>query len=307
MSVLIEPALAGVTRIASDASLPRPHLAIVGAIHGNERCGLLAIERLRADFARGARALRAGTLVLVHGNPEATAEQRRYTQSGVDLNRTFDFRFVDELAPALWEPEHHRALALRPLLDSVDALLDLHSTTAPTPAFAIASRVPASLPFARALGLEYLTLGWDGPGLLGDRVLLARLTRRERPGVAVECGQHDDEAAPELAYRCALRALAHFGLIEPLAEGPPPTMRTLMVRAAVKRLSVSFCFERPLHGMQALEAGDVIGHGDHLTVTVRHRCYAVMPNDDVPVGDDMLYIAEDWADADPGDGHDKAR
>jgi predicted deacylase len=295
MSVRIDslPGAAGITCISVSAALPRPHLAIVGAVHGNEHCGLFAIERLARELESGALALVAGTLFLVHGNPDATRERRRHTRSGVDLNRAFDFRFVEELAPALWEREHHRALELRPLFDSVDAVLDLHSTTAPTPAFAIASRVPASEPFARALGLAYLTLGWDGPGLLGDQVLLAQLTRRERPGVAVECGQHDDEAAPEVAYQCAVRALSYFGLTSPVPSGPEVRPRTLMIRAAVKRLSASFRFERPLLGMQALAAGDVIGHGDHLLLTVRNPCYAVMPNDDVPVGDDMLYIGED--------------
>jgi len=293
MSGSIEPLPAGVTCIASAPSRPRPRLAIVGAVHGNEHCGLEAIRRLEAEFAAGDRVLSEGTLFLVHGNPEATVERRRFTERGVDLNRAFDYAFVDELAREMWEPEHHRALALKPLLAHVDAVLDLHSTSAPTPAFAIASRVAASEPFARALGLEYLTLGWDGPGLLGDRVLLGQLTLRDRPGVAVECGQHDDDAAPEVAYRCAIRALSHFGLIKPLPDASSPTMRTLVVRAAVKRPSENFRFEQPLQGMQSLPVGYVIGHGDHLAVTVRNPCIAIMPNDDVPVGEDMLYIGDD--------------
>jgi len=283
---------AGVTFHSFDASHPRPHLAVVGAIHGNEHCGLRAIERLAGELARGDLALRAGSLYLVHGNPTASQQQRRHTATGVDLNRTFDFRFVDELAPDLWEHEHIRALELRPIFDSVDAVLDLHSATAPTPAFAIASRVPASLPFALALGLEYVTSGWDGPGLLGDQVLLGQLTRRERPGVAVECGQHEDEAAVDVAYRCTLHALSYFGLIEPLPPRMHAPARRLTVRAAIKRPSVSFHFERPLRGMQPLLPGDLIGHDDHLALTVRNPCYAIMPNDQVAVGDDMLYIAE---------------
>jgi uncharacterized protein len=284
--------LPGVSFTSFDATRPRPHLAVVGAIHGNERCGLLAIERLARELARGELQLCAGSLYLVHGNPAATALQRRHTPNGVDLNRTFDFRFLDELAPGLWEHEHRRALELRPIFDSVDAVLDLHSATAPTPAFAIASRVPASLPFALALGLEYVTLGWDGPGLLGDRVLLGQLTRRELPGVAVECGQHDDEAAADLAYQCTLRALSHFGLIAPLAPREQAPPKQLTVRAAIKRPSGTFRFERPLRGMQALAPGDLIGHDEHLSLAVRSPCYAIMPNDQVPVGDDMLYIAE---------------
>lgn len=295
MSLVVEsmPEVSGVTRIAHEPERPGPMLAIVGAIHGNERCGLSAIERLREELTGGALELSAGTLFLVHGNPEATLARTRHTPSGADLNRLFDYDFVSELDPRLWQPEHHRALALRPLLTAVDAVLDLHSTTAPTPPFAIASRVAASEAFALALGLRYVTLGWDGPGLLGDRVLLGPLTRRERPGVAVECGQHDDPRAPEVAYACARAALAYFGMIAERAPEPPEPPLRLAIRAAVKRPSVSFRFERPLAGMERLAPGDVIGHGDHLVLSVRNPCFAIMPNDEVSVGEDMLYIAEE--------------
>jgi uncharacterized protein len=302
----IEPVLGvqGVTRIRASAaglhspaepsaSSGEPKLAIVGAIHGNEHCGLSAITRLQTELASGALELARGTLFLVHGNPAATEQRLRHTSSGRDLNRMFDYRFVDELAPTLWEREHHRAIELRPVFEQVDAVLDLHSTTAPTPPFAIASRVPASEPFALALGLEYVTTGWDGPDLLGDQVLLAQLTRRELPGVAVECGQHDEPGATEIAYRSALRALSYFGMLGDHASEPAPPCKRLVIRAAIKRPSATFRFERPLHGMQTLGPGDVIGHGDHLLLSVRNPCYVVMPNDQVAVGDDLLYIAEE--------------
>lgn len=281
----------GVTRFASRADLPRPHLAIVGAVHGNERCGLQAIRRLEQELRESRLDLCAGTLFLIHGNPEATREQHRHTSAGVDLNRLFDFRFERELEPERWTVEHHRALALRPLLDSVDALLDLHSASAPSPPFAIASRVPASRPFAEALGLEYVTFGWDGPGLLGNIVSLGVLTRRELPGVSVECGRHEDEGAVEVAYRCGVRALSYFGMTS-AALPKASAITRLIVKAAFKRPSESFRFERPLCGMQQLEAGDIIGHGDHLLLSVRSPCIVIMPNERVAVGEDMLYIAE---------------
>ena len=290
MGPLLDPPSApGVSRFSVT---PTPHLAIVGAIHGNEHCGLAAILRLSAELQRGVLQLRAGTLTLVHGNPAASAEQRRHL-SAIDLNRVFDYRFVRELAPALWGPEHQRAAELRPVFEQADAVLDLHSATAPTPPFAIASSVPASMPFAMALGLAYVTFGWEGPGLLGDQVLLGLLTRRALPGVAVECGQHADPAAVEVAYGCALRALAHFGLID--ASVAPASLATptrLRVRGAVKRPSVSFRFAQPLEGMQQLHPGDVIGQDDHLVLTARSRCHVIMPNDDVAVGDDLLYLAD---------------
>jgi succinylglutamate desuccinylase len=296
MPLVIEavPSLPGVTRFASDDTFPAPRLGIVGAIHGNEHCGLLAISKLGDELAHGRLALTKGTLYLVHGNPAATEQQRRYTRDGVDLNRVFDYRFVDELAPTMWELEHRRALELRSVFDGLDALLDLHSTTAPSPAFAIASRIESSEPFALALGLEYVTFGWDGPGMLGEQVLLSQLTRRGLPGVAVECGQHDAPESVSVAYHCARRALAYFGMAPlPSDEPPPPAPRRLRLRAAIKRPSPSFRFEEPIVGMQRLAPGTVIGHGDHVVMSVRNPCYAIMPNDDVPVGDDMLYLADE--------------
>lgn len=281
----------GVVRVASSREMPHPHLAIVGAVHGNERCGAEAITRLQAELSSGALTLSHGTLFLVHGNPDAREAALRHSLRGTDLNRLFDYRFIDELALANWTVEHHRALALRPLLESVDAVLDLHSATAPTPPFAIASRVASAEPFAAALGLDYVTLGWDGPGLLGDQVLLGPLTRRKLPAVAVECGQHDDPASAEVAYRCARAALAYFGLTrDPLPAAPAP--QRLLVRAAIKRPSAGFRFALAFRGMEAVRAGVLLGSDEHVQLSASRDCVLIMPNDQVAVGDDMLYVAE---------------
>jgi len=285
----------GVSRFAGAPDAPHPRLAIVGALHGNEPCGLRAIERLQYELRTGQLRLRAGTLYLVHGNPPASEQQERHTRGGLDLNRLFDYRFVNDIPSAHWVYEHNRALELRPILDSVDALLDLHSTTAPSPAFAIASPLPGSRALADGLGLAYVTQGWESPGLLGDRVVIAPVTERGRPGVSVECGQHTQPESVEVAYACALRCLQYLGMIDADSEraraGAPASTR-LWLRAAIKRPSPTFRFVRPLASMQVLEAGDVIGCDDDLVLCAQRRCYVIMPNDAVPVGEDMLYIAQ---------------
>ena len=65
-----------------------------------------------------------------------------------------------------------------------------------------------------------------------------------------------------------------------------------MVRAAVKRPSTTFHFARSLRGMERLEAGDVLGQDEHLTLAVRAPCHVIMPNDRVAVGDDVAYLAD---------------
>ena len=299
VSAVLEPT--GVTGVVRFVSAPgfsqQPHVAVFGAVHGNEPCGLRAIERLYAEILADELVLTAGTLTLVHGNPPASELQERHTRGGVDLNRQFDYRFVDDIPTHHWTYEHCRALELRPLLESVDVVLDLHSTTAPAPAFAIASPLPASLELAHALGLQYVTQGWESPGLLGDRVLIAPLTRRGLPGVSIECGQHAERPAVDVAYACLRRCLEYLGMIaarsaeRPWVAPPVAPSTHLWITAAVKRPSSSFRFARPLASMYQLRAGELIGSDEVLALSAQCHCYVIMPNDAVPVGEDMLYIA----------------
>lgn len=281
---------AGASSAGSDT--PGPHVAITGSVHGNEPCGMRAMARLSAELQSGELSLRHGTLYLVHGNPRASALGERHTPDGADLNRLFDYRFEVDLPSAFWAYEHYRALELKPLLQRIDALLDLHSTTAPAPPFGIVSPLQQSCELAAALGLGYITQGWDGPGLLADRVIIAPLTRRGVPAVSVECGQHADESAVEVAYGCIRRALDHLGMLAFVERDGRPETTWLTLRAAVKRPSAGFKFVQPLRSMQQLEEGDVIGRDQDLTLTVNRRCFLIMPNDDVAVGEDMVYIAQ---------------
>ena len=68
--------IVGALRISAAPDFPRPHVGVVGAVHGNEPCGLRAIERLRAELVGGELSLRSGTLFLIHGNPRATPAAR---------------------------------------------------------------------------------------------------------------------------------------------------------------------------------------------------------------------------------------
>jgi len=59
-----------------------PEIAIVGGIHGDEPCGVAAVEGLIAERPAVER-----PVALVVANEEAVAEQRRYVET--DLNRSF--------------------------------------------------------------------------------------------------------------------------------------------------------------------------------------------------------------------------
>jgi succinylglutamate desuccinylase len=272
---------------------PRPFVGIVGSLHGNEPCGRVAIDDLAAQVESGTIALTSGTLFLIHGNFEASAEGCRFTKGGTDLNRLFDYHFVDNLPEKRWASEHRRALELRPLLSSLDAALDIHSATSPTAPFAIVSRVPGSRDLAHQLGLPYITHGWEGPGLLGDRVLLQVLNLRSKPSIAVECGQHDDPSSVDRAHETVARFLAALDMLSPDQTPPPreePSIELVLVDA-IKKPSQGFEFEAPLVGLQRITEGVLVGADENLEIRCKRSCFVIMPNASVDVGNDMLYLA----------------
>lgn len=275
------------------SSLPRPFVALIGGMHGNEPCGLIAVEELVAMANEKSLPVQSGTLFLIHANPAASAEGKRHTENGTDLNRLFSYAFAENLPKEQWTPEHHRAAELRPLLLELDVALDLHSASAPTPPFGIVSSVFESRGLSRQLGLPYLTHGWEGPGLPGELVLLGVLTARDKPSFAVECGQHEDPKATQRARETAARFLVATHTL-PTEAGPPPAEHSaleLRVVDAVKKPSPEFAFQEELLGFQRIDAGAIVGGDANVEMRCKRPSYAIMPNASVDVGHDMLYLA----------------
>jgi predicted deacylase len=287
------PGVPSVWRISSDPTFPGPVVGVMGSVHGNEPCGDAALRGLLEAAEGGRLPLGQGTIVLILGNPEALAQRRRFTAGGTDLNRLFDFRFVTDLPRPRWTTEHHRAAQLEPILASIDALLDLHSATAPTPPFSILNDVPASRDLAERLGLDHATEGWSGPGLFMDRVSIGVMQRHRKPALSVECGQHDDPSSIEHAHAIARRFLMATGHLR--GEAPRRNVTTLRIVEIVGRPSETFRFVRPMEGLMRLEAGEVLAKDTLAELRVRMPCWVLMPNDGAAVGDDMVFLCVEAA------------
>jgi predicted deacylase len=208
---------------------PGPRLLVLGAVHGNETCGTRAIERAIRSFERGERDLLRGSVTFVPvTNPLA---YRRGTRIG-DRNLNRNLRPKEITA----DFEDRVGNVLCRLLGEHDVLLDLHSFTAPAVPFVMVGGTdPQSIEwrFARTLGPQRFVTGWmevyeagvarrrregkqlDDPGLLdaGYGVGTTEYMRsRGGYGVTLECGQHDDPEAIEVATRAIDNALDFLGL-----------------------------------------------------------------------------------------------
>ena len=128
-----------------------PHLMICALMHGNEVCGAHALARLLENDIRPAR----GRLTLAFANVAA--------YDTFDVSNPGASRFLDEDLNRVWSPavlesdrtsrELARARELRPLIDGVDYLLDLHSMQTASPPLALAGPTKKGLELAVAVGV----------------------------------------------------------------------------------------------------------------------------------------------------------
>lgn len=198
---------------------PGPHAAVVALTHGEEWSGAVALDRLLDGGFRPAR----GRLSLLFANWRA--HQRWDPQApnrafyiDRDLNRVWSRALLDSDATA---SELDRARELRPWLDTVDVLLDLHSTQQPSPPMIFCGTADKTAAFARRLGWPALVIR-DMPHAAGLRMRdYGGFDDPSDPRIAlvVECGQHWAAGTADNAIAAVQAFLGWLGMAP---ARPPP-------------------------------------------------------------------------------------
>lgn len=284
----IEPYRSGNTGVpyytTFDSGRAGPHVLINALVHGNELCGAMTVDAL---FRANVRPLR-GRLTLGLANVEA---YRRFDRTDPAASR-----FVDEDLNRVWDEaslggprrscELERARTLRPLIDTVDLLLDLHSMQHRTPPLLLCGPLDKGRALARAVGFPAYVVS-DAGHSAGRRLRdYGAFGDPSSPGNAllVECGQHWEAGSPRIAMESTLRFLLHCGLIDedtapPRLGSPLEPQQFIEVTDAVTVRTDDFSFSRPFIGMERLAtAGTVIGcDGGAEIVTPYDDCILIMP------------------------------
>jgi predicted deacylase len=301
--------------IRFDGLATGPRLIVLGAVHGNETCGTQAIRRVVAEIERGELALTAGQVTFVPvTNPLAYAHKRRMGDRNLNRN------LAPTAAPEQFEDQVANWLC--PLLAAHDVLLDLHSFhTAGQPFVMLGpeNNTGTLEPFARAdeetalalrLGVHRFVDGWLDTYAAGvARRVAAGVSSREadarygvgtteymraQGGIALtlECGQHDDPQAPEVAYQAIRNTLAHLRLAQLPAPEPVTRTEALRLYSVVDRIAEGDTFCRPWASFDPVKQGECIGTR-HDGREVRADCegYVVFPNPGAQPGQEWFYLA----------------
>ena len=304
------------------ALAPGPRLLVLGAVHGNETCGTRAIEHVVAEFDCGTLALHCGSISLVPvTNPLAYQKQQRMGERNLNRNLYPN--------PQPQDFEDRIANVLCPLLAEHDVLLDLHSFHATGEPFVMLGpqdNTGALEPFAHAaleqalalrLGPRRIVEAWLETYATGVQRRLARTAPNERAhllstdprygvgtteymrsqggyGVTLECGQHDDPAAPEVARQAILRTLAHLHMVQAPAPQPTADVQLLRLTEVIDKYHADDKFVRPWSSYDAVCENEKIGtRHDGASVLAPHDGYIVFPNPSAVAGNEWFYFARE--------------
>jgi succinylglutamate desuccinylase len=268
-----------------EASDPGPHVVVVGLTHGNEIGGAVLLERwLRA----GLRPCR-GRLSLVFANLDAFAQ--------FDPEDPTASRFLDEDMNRLWDEdtlecgrrsaELRRARALRPVFDSADVLLDLHSMLWPGDPLLLCGAAARGAALAQRLGTPALSVIDEGHA--GGRRLLDYSRFSEPKGrataILLEAGSHWEPATVAQMEASAARLLRLLGTVAPDDPCLPPACdyaagQVAEVTRTVTAASDAFAFLRPFRGGHVVERRNtpIALDGETEIRTPHDDCLLVMPN-----------------------------
>ena len=274
--------ISGFTTRSSGA--PGPHVALLAIAHGNEIAGAIVLDRL----------LQAGLVPvrgrLTFGFVNLAAYER------FDPRQPTASRFVDEDINRVWDPavldgprhssELDRARTIRPLIDTVDVLFDLHSMLWPSDPLILCGTSAKGRRLALGAGVPGLVVADHGHAT-GLRIIdYPRFADAATPCAAslVEAGQHWDDATVDTMFASVAGLLRHLDMVTQHPALPPPpacsAQRFAEVTVAVTAATTNFAFVQPYRG------GDIIPRRNTLIAldgeteirTPHDDCLLIMPS-----------------------------
>ena len=273
-----------------DSGKPGPNVMVQALTHGNEFCGAIAVEFL---FKHGIKP-EQGKLTVAFANVAA--------YSRFDFDNPDRSRYIDEDYNRVWgddallgsrdSAELRRARQLRPFVDAADYLLDLHSMHEPCRPIMVCG----SSGKGGAKSAAYVRRIGTPADLLIDTGHPAGLRMIERGGfgdpaspktaVLIECGQHWEKSAADVAVDTLFRFLAATGAVNAsickthTRLAPPAVQRVVRVTEPVVAKSRNLKFPYLFKGLEVIpKAGTVVAtDGDAVWKTPYDDCVMVMPS-----------------------------
>jgi len=299
-----------------------PKLLILGAVHGNEKCGTKALNRLITLLDDGTLTLAKGQLTVIPiCNPRAYEKDVRFIERNLNRHlypKSHPVNYEDFLDPILCTH-----------LGQADYLLDLHSyASLGGPFIFLGGQDSAETNFGRALGIQYFIQGWQNAYQNTNNRQESFNQHLESMGtteyarakgakaVTLECGHHHNAAAPRIGLVAAIKALDGLSMLEIdptletipgfAPEDPDPiyVKSTLAPnRPSASQICIQMCkvyyktqegsFNKTWKHLDTVEKGEPLAtFQDGSALLADRKGFMILPKESSDVGAEWSYLGE---------------
>jgi len=277
-----------------DSGKAGPHVVLISLMHGNELAGAIVLDEvLRSGFKPA-----IGKVTFGFANYAAFARfdpQNPVTSRFVeeDLNRVWDDFQLFGVRRSL---ELDRAREMRPLIDSADIVLDMHTMLWPSEPLLLCGTTPQG----RKLALEVGTPGMvvADCGHAGGKRLIdyGRFTEAgcQAACILVEAGQHWEQMTIPQMRATVDALLRHTGCKKHSLLSGRPKPRFAEVTHVITAKTNRFVFTRPFRGGEVIrKSGTLIAHdGDAEIRSPYSDCLLIMPSHKPSHGHTAIRLAK---------------
>lgn len=250
-----------------------PNYLILVCVHGNETCGLDAILSLR-DSGELFELVNQGSLTILLANKEAYLLNERIINR--DLNRSIGMSNIS------YPYEKERANLVASCIANADFVLDIHSTSSPSPSHTIPCENIASERLAQSLCTSYMVSKLVHLTIEGGTTM--DFAKAEGCcAVTVECGQHQDESTVLTAKSCIRKFL----------QGHADQCKIQLECKGSIEVKEGFKFERKFSGFDFVEYNQKVAQDNtgSIVCPFLEGAYIVMPNLNPELGEEAFYWA----------------
>jgi succinylglutamate desuccinylase len=250
-------------------------LAVFAGIHGNEKVGVLTLKKLIDEIE-----IISGTVYFVYANPPAIKKGVR--QVNANLNRLFRRNISGK------SYEYERARELMKILDTCDALLDLHSYNSKTGnQFAISEK--RGFKILKKMDFPIIVSGFSTLGSGTD----GYMEKRGKIGICVECGTSNRyRKFMPLAEKTVYQFLQYFGSIDRKVAHSSSSQTFIRVKRMILKKSNKFRFVKNFKDFERLKQGSPFAYdGETAYKAAKNECI-LFPRPKGKIGSEACIIAE---------------
>jgi succinylglutamate desuccinylase len=252
---------------------PGPTLAIFAGLHGNETAGVFALQELIPKLK-----ITRGKIFIAYANPPAIEAGVRMVNK--NMNRCFnkDNKGTD--------PEDIRAKELMTVLDSSDALLDLHMFYDDGVPFVICE--DNAVDIAHKFDVDIISTNWDTtePGAADGYMF-----RQGKIGICIECGPISKaQEYKGFSIRTIYQFLRHFDMSDSRTEFSTKPKRIVRASHMVRKSSANFKLTDGFRNFDKMKNGQIISvDGKERYVAKDGECI-IFPHYNARIGEEAFII-----------------